>query len=636
MNYMTLGVIGHVDHGKTSLVKALTGTDTDRLKEEKERGISIALGYAYLDVPDGKLGIVDAPGHEKFIRTMISGATGIRAVLLVLDVNEGVKPQTIEHIRIAELLGIEHGVIVITKCDTADEDMRELAALDIQEFLEGTFLQDAPIIHTSSQTGEGLDSLKQTLNQLLTNVKPLPDNRLPYLPVDRVFSLPGFGTIVTGTLRRGTITVDDDILLHPAGEAVRIRELQNHGEHVDTVRPGMRCAVNIRAANKILIKRGDALAPQDTLMSGTFATAALTLLPADPKITLKQRQQVRLLWGTNEVVARVHILGAESIVSGETMTVQLQFEASVCSMFREKAIIRSYSPIQTIGGATLLEFTEKRYKRKDQNAHDHAEILCTGTPEQVLNEALLTCPTGILSTSIAVTRYGLNDKQAKAAWKSVGAKTLDKNWQTHPDRITLTQQQILDHLKTFHELNPTQWGPSPEQLQTLLNTTTADRLITYTINTLLHKETITNTQGSLHLSDHRAGGTLNDEENALVDEIENAFKSGGLQPPGVVEVLRDDKERIRLYRYLIDQGTLQATTVANKPKTLSNTIVFHKQTIEAAVKSLRAAIPPETPFTPADAKEHIQTTRKYLIPLLECLDKQGVTKRKGEGRVLVQ
>lgn len=201
MNYLTLGVIGHVDHGKTSLVKALTGVDTDRLKEEKERGISIALGYAYLDVPDGKIGVVDVPGHEKFIRTMVSGATGIRAVLLVLDVNEGVKPQTIEHVQIAEVLGIKHGVIAITKCDTADEEMRELAAMDIQDYLAGTFLENAPLVYTSSQSGEGLEELRGTLGDLLVGVDALADSRLPYLPVDRVFSLPGFGTVVTGTLR---------------------------------------------------------------------------------------------------------------------------------------------------------------------------------------------------------------------------------------------------------------------------------------------------------------------------------------------------------------------------------------------------------------------------------------------------
>lgn len=279
MNYMTLGVIGHVDHGKTSLVKALTGVDTDRLKEEKERGISIALGYAYLDVPDGKIGVVDVPGHEKFIRTMVSGATGIRAVLLVLDVNEGVKPQTIEHIQIAEMLGIEHGVIAITKCDTADEDMRELAALDIQEYLEGSFLENAPLVYTSSESGEGLEILKDTLGDLLNHVKPLPDNHLPYLPVDRVFSLSGFGTVVTGTLRRGTIALEDDLVVYPRGEKVRIRELQSHGEQVESVHPGMRTAVNVRGSNKLELKRGDALAPEGTLDSGSFATCALTLLP---------------------------------------------------------------------------------------------------------------------------------------------------------------------------------------------------------------------------------------------------------------------------------------------------------------------------------------------------------------------
>ena len=633
MNYLTLGVIGHVDHGKTSLVKALTGFDTDRLKEEKERGISIALGYAYLDVPGGKLGVVDAPGHEKFIRTMVSGATGIRAVLLVLDVNEGVKPQTVEHIRIAELLGIEHGVVAITKCDTADADMRELAALDVQEFLEGTFLADAPLVYTSSQTGEGLDALKSTLGDLLSRVEPLSDRELPYLPVDRVFNLSGFGTVVTGTLRRGTIHEYDNVVIYPGGETVRIRELQSHGQKVKSVGPGMRTAVNVRGNNKLDLKRGDALAPAGSIQSGMFATCALTLLN-DTEVSLRQRQQVRVLWGTTEEVARVHLLGCESIVSGETRMVQLQFERLVCSMFRERCVIRSYSPVTTIGGAVLLEFSDSRYKRDDGEAVRHAEILHSGATEDVLREALRVTSAGVVSKRQASVRYGFTVTEALEAWKTLGPTAINEDLVVDAQRVEVTRDSILDALKTFHAANPTQWGPSEEQLIGLLSTIAAEALIAYAVKSMLEAGTILNTGGQLHLAAFRAGGALTDAERAIVDEIEAAFRDGGLQPPGVVEVLKNDKERMRLYRYLVDKKTLYATGVANKPKGLSNTIVFHVQTLERAVDDLRNGVQPGQAFSPADAKEYINTSRKFLIPLLECMDRIGVTKRKGTERFL--
>ncbi|MFP6597154.1 MAG: selenocysteine-specific translation elongation factor, partial [Candidatus Hydrogenedentota bacterium] len=562
MNYLTMGVIGHVDHGKTSLVKALTGVDTDRLKEEKERGISIALGYTYLDVPDGKIGVVDVPGHEKLIRTMVSGATGIRAVLLALDVNEGAKPQTKEHIQIAEILGIKHGVIAITKCDTADEEMWELAALDIQDYLEGTFLENAPLVYTSSQSGEGLDELKETLGALLSSVDGMADNQLPYLPVDRVFSLSGFGTVVTGTLRRGTIFVDDRVMAYPGGEKVRIRELQSHGEQVESVQPGMRTAVNVRGSNKLELKRGDALAPEGTLGSGMFATCALTLF-AGSEVTVKQRQQIRVLWGTTEVVARVHILGGESVVSGETTMVQMQFEAPVCSMFRERAVVRSYSPVETIGGAVLLEFGEKRLKRKDSSAVRHAEILHSADSFSVLAEVLLNAPDGVLNSERVGATFGYPEGELSTAWGSVGAVSVDSAWVAHPDRIEELQQEIQTFLKGYHKSNPTQWGPSEDQLREQLGSKVADRLVTFVIKRLIESKSLSVAQGLVHLADFRAGGALTDDDRAIVDEIEAAFREGGLRPPGVVDVLRNDKERMRLYRYLVEKKTLYATGVAN-------------------------------------------------------------------------
>ena len=634
MGYLTLGVIGHVDHGKTSLVRALTGVDTDRLKEEKERGISIALGYTYLDVQGGKLGVVDVPGHERFIRTMVSGATGIRAVLLVLDVNEGVKPQTVEHIRIAEMLGIEHGVVAITKCDTADEDMRELAGMDIQEFLEGSFLENAPLVYTSAESGEGLEELKGILGEILARVEALPDSKLPYLPVDRVFSMSGFGTVVTGTLRRGTISVEDDLVVYPRGEKVRIRELQSHGEHVESVQPGMRTAVNVRGVSKLELKRGDALAPEGTLLSGSFTLCALTLLP-EMNVSVKQRQQVRVLWGTSEVVARVHVLGGDTVVSGETAMVQLQFESPVCSMFGERAVIRSYSPVDTIGGAVLLEFGEARLKRDDAEAVRHAEILYTGTAVEILGEALKAARNGVVSKSGAGVHYGLSKKKLKEAWQALNPITVGEDLVADSERVLEVGKDVLEFLGGYHERNPTIWGPSEEQVYEQMRSGMAEALVSHALKGLVKAEKVATTQGLVHLADFRAGGALTDEEQGILAEIEAAFRDGGLHPPGVVEVLHNDKERMRLYRCLVDNEILYATAVANKPKTIANMVVFHADVLHGAVEDLQKGVAAGESFSPSDAKAYIETSRKYLIPLLECMDRMGVTKRVGDGRVLV-
>ena len=389
MNYFTLGVLGHVDHGKTSLVKALTGVDTDRLKEEKERGISIALGYASLELPHGQIGIVDAPGHEKFIRTMVAGATGIRAVLLVLDVNEGVKPQTVEHLRIAELLGIEHGIAVITKCDTAtDPEMRELAEAELRDWLEGTFLDEAPFIHTSTKTGEGLEELKDTLDHLLVHIPPLQDEGFPCLPVDRVFSISGFGTVVTGTLQRGTLHVDDEIEMFPGNLRAQVRELQAHNEFVPQVLPGHRTAVNLRGVEKQAIRRGDFLATPGSLQTGRFLSVHLRLLD-EAEAPLKHRQVVRVLYGTQEIFGRMHFLDRDTLEPGDAVCAQIQLDEAAPMLFREKFILRAYSPMVTIGGGTLLGVEDTRFKRnRSDDTLAWLETLHTGDGEALLGSAM--------------------------------------------------------------------------------------------------------------------------------------------------------------------------------------------------------------------------------------------------------
>ena len=633
MNYMTLGVIGHVDHGKTSLVRALTGIETDRLKEEKERGISIALGYAWLDTPAGRIGIVDVPGHEKFIRTMISGATGIRCVLLALDINEGVKPQTIEHIQISQLLGIESGVIAITKCDTADSEMRELAELEIRDYLQDTLLQNAPLVFTSSETGEGLDELKTELDRILSTVKPLNTSGPANLPVDRAFTMEGHGQVVTGTLRRGTLSVNDELICYPAGNPVRVRELQSHAEKVDQIEPGHRTAVNVRLAKRTELRRGDVLAVENCVEVGTALLCGIEMLESASH-PLKHRQVVRVLWGTTEAIGHVHLLSGAEIEPGASGFAQILFDDPVCGYFRERVVLRAYSPIATIGGGRILSLGEKRLQRNDAELLADWTLLRDGTPSELLEVTLRNADKGILTKQEAGYTLNLVEEVLEGEWDRLNTVRITPDVMTHERHCDVLWTRVSAALDRQHAEHPETWGLSRDALEERSRGDYDARLFEWALEHWIGERRLARTQGLIHLATFTVEGALSETEQAIVDEIESAFRRGGLQPPGMVEVLRNDKERIRLYRYLVNEKRLVATSVANQGKSVSNTIVFHREAVEQARQLLLENLEPGTGFTPSSIKDTLKTTRKYLIPLLECFDKLGITRRRGDERVL--
>lgn len=633
MSYMTLGVIGHVDHGKTSLVRVMTGTDTDRLKEEKERGISIALGYAWLDVPAGRIGIIDTPGHEKFIRTMIAGATGIRAVLLTLDINEGVKQQTIEHLQIAELLGIESGVIAITKCDTADTDMRELAELEIRDYLQNSFLQDAPIVFTSAETGEGIDELKNSLDSILASLQPLDASGPANLPIDRAFTMEGHGQVVTGTLRRGAVSVDDELICYPEGHRVRLRGLQSHETTVDSIRPGHRTAMNVRLAKRSELRRGDVLAVEGSIETGRFVLCAVTMLEA-AATPLKHRQVIRAVWGTTEAIGHVHLLTGSELDPGATGFAQILFDEPVCGYFRERIILRSYSPMATIGGGALLSIGEMRLKREHAESINDWTILRDGSPEELLDVALRNAESGQLEKRAAGFRFDLRADELENAWSRLEGLTIDDNHITHKKHMHSLWMRTQAVLERQHKAHPETWGLPHDALVEQVAGDFDTGLVEQAVDHWFDDGSLGQTNGLIHLSTFTIEGALSESEQAIVDEIESAFREGGFQPPGMVDVLRNDKERIRLYRYLVNEKRLVATSVANKGKSVSNTIVFHRDTINQARDVLRLNLEPDQGFTPSDVKDQLGTTRKYLIPLLECFDKLGITRRRGDQRVM--
>jgi selenocysteine-specific elongation factor len=631
MRHLTVGVLGHVDHGKTTLVKALTGVDTDRLKEEKERGISIVLGFADLALPSGRVAFVDVPGHERFVRTMVSGATGIRAVLLAVAANEGVMPQTVEHLEIAALLGIRRGIVALTQCDRVDPEVREEAIADVKRFLSKTFLAGAPLVATSSVTGEGLDRLRVELDGLVRTEPPVEDEGHAYLPVDRVFTMAGAGTIVTGTLRRGSLAEGDDVEIYPRGGRAAVRQVQMHGTAVSRGLPGGRVAVNLRHVPKEAIARGDALAHPGTLQAGRFLDVELALLESAAS-PLRHGQRLRVLFGTSEVFGRAHLIDRQELAPGDQCLCQLHLEGVAAFLVKEHFIVRAYSPVRTLGGGRLLGATASRRRR--EAGVGALEILSRGRLDEVL---ALRCseaePAPIDLRTVAMAErfaLGLVLESAEAPeFARVG------EWgAVRTEAIESMRRGVSAALEDARRADPMAPGLSAEELLTHLGEAGHPVVLAQVLREQVRTGTLTEHRGKFSRAAD-AGGDLGEADRELCAAIEAAFKEGGLEPPPVTEAVGLDKNRGRAYRRLVDTGVLIVTHVANKPRTAANTIVFHRETIERAQAELVARFGADGGFDTAQAKAALGTSRKFLIPLLELLDARQFTRRRGEARVFV-
>ena len=385
MKQIILGTAGHIDHGKTSLIKALTGTDTDRLKEEKERGITIELGFAALDLPSGQhLGIVDVPGHEKFVKNMVAGATGIDIVVMVIAADEGVMPQTREHMEICTLLGVKHGMVAVTKIDMVDEEWLELALDDIRDFVRGTFLEDAPVSTVSSATQEGIPEFVKTLDELAAKIPERPHSDLFRLPIDRVFTIKGFGTVITGTLISGRVQVGSTIMIYPSGITSKVRGIQVHNEGAEEARAGMRTAINFQGLEKEAISRGEVLSRPNALEASYMVDVSLHYLASNKK-PIKNRTRVRFHTGTSEVLGNLIVLDRNEIPPGEDTVVQLRLDTPVALVKDDRFVIRSYSPISTIGGGKVLNPIPLKHKRLRTDTVKDLKELGRREPEAIIS-----------------------------------------------------------------------------------------------------------------------------------------------------------------------------------------------------------------------------------------------------------
>lgn len=616
MRYLTAAVIGHVDHGKTALVRALTGRNTDRLKEEQERGISIALGFAPLDLPSGRIGLIDAPGHERFIRTMIGGTTGSDAAILVVDVGEGVMPQTREHLAIAQFLGMRGGVIVLTKCDAHDADTIELAEEEICEYAGKTFLADARVVRTSAQDGVGIEDLRAALDTLLQSTTSLSSEEPPYLPIDRVFSMAGHGTVVTGTLRCGEIRPGDEMTIQPGNHRATVRSVQCHGEQVEVAPPGRRVAVNLRNISATQLERGDVLCAPNAASTVGVLNAEFTLL-SEAAVPLKQRQRVRILTGTRECFGRVHLLDREALEPGTTAFMQFVLETPIPILPREGFIVRRYSPLATLGGGGVLGGQDGRASRKDGHFLEWLAAISEMNFVDIVKLSLARAPATSLDLVRLARDLRLSLVELREAAGALPVRWINNSAIVSTDIFVATERTLLDRL-----------GASGNVAQESL-LAGIDSLVAHAaLNTLLESNQVVQESGGYRIP---SAAAFSPEDAKEVDEIRGAFRAAGLTPPRVVDVLRNDKSRMQLYRVLVDRGELVPVWQEGQPRIPTAALVFHCDTIEETQQRIREHFG-QNQFETSELKNFLGISRKYLIPLVEHFDASGFTTRTGNAR----
>ena len=634
MKQIILGTAGHIDHGKTSLVKAITGIDTDRLKEEKERGITIELGFAHLDLPSGQqLGVVDVPGHEKFVKNMVAGATGIDIVAMVIAADEGVMPQTREHMEICTLLGVRYGLVALTKVDLVDEEMLELAQEDIREFTRGSFLENAPVIPVSAATGQGLPELVQALDGLSRQVPVRPPSSLFRLPVDRVFTMKGFGTVITGTLVSGKVQVGDSIMVYPAGTISKVRGIQVHNHSVPAAEAGMRTAINFQGLDKEAVNRGDVLSSPQALKPSYMIDVQFHYLASGAK-PMKNRTRVRFHTGTSEILGNLILLEDDELKPGGTTVAQLRLDAPVAIVKGDHYVVRSYSPVRTVGGGQILNPIPPKHKRFNPAIIQGLKGILSSDPETLIGFHLEA--SGHAGACFADLRLmtSLTDKQLEAALQGMmSARTIiqmDKEARTfvHKKSFDTLVKEAAEHLKGYHQVFSLKSGMLKEELKSKFPSDTDVKLFNLVLNQMIKDNVIVQEEKTVRLKSHKV--SLAADEATLRRQMLKIFKDSGLQPPffrDIAETLKSEPAQAKdVLNLLIEEGLIIRT---------KDDLFFHAEAIADLKQRLVKFLEQQGEMNPSQFKDMTGgASRKFLIPLLEYFDSKNVTLRVGDVRKL--
>jgi len=633
MKQIILGTAGHIDHGKTSLIKAVTGIDTDRLKEEKQRGITIELGFASLELPSGqRIGIVDVPGHEKFVKNMVAGATGIDIVAMVIAADEGVMPQTREHMEICSLLNIEHGMVILTKTDIVDEEFLELAKEDVREFTVGTFLEGAPVIPVSSQTGDGLEDFKKTLDELSASVSHHSPTDLFRLPVDRVFTMKGFGTVITGTLASGSIKSGDTIMVYPSGIVTKVRGIQVHNESVENAESGLRTAINFQSLDRMAVNRGDVLAAPDSLITSYMADVSLKYLASNKK-PVKNRVRVRFHTGTSEVLGNLILLETEELQPGESAVAQIRLDSPVAIVKDDRYVIRSYSPVRTIGGGFIINPVPQKHKRLKPEVTVRLKELDGLGPEEMISHYVEDSGYKGVPFSTLKVMTNLSGKQLEKSIQLLLSKKMivqiNKESQVyiHANSFDKIKDDALKYLESFHQENPLKPGMVKEELKSKFPAFLESKLFNIVLNQMVKDKQVIQEKNVVRSAAHTV--SLGADQSDIREKILKAYQEGGLTPPYFKELSKTldiDQQRAKDVLMLLVKDGLVIK--------VKDDLYFNAESVKKLKEELKIFLSDKSEITTPQFKNMTGASRKYVIPLLEYFDSTNVTIRIGDNRKL--
>ncbi|MBP7330906.1 MAG: selenocysteine-specific translation elongation factor [Firmicutes bacterium] len=633
MKHLIIGTAGHVDHGKTALVRAMTGVDTDRLKEEKERGISIELGFTCLNLPGGRrAGIVDVPGHERFIKNMLAGAGGFDLVLLVIAADEGVMPQTREHMDIIQLLQVKKGIVVLTKCDLVDDEWLDLVKEDVKDFLQGTVLEDAPVALVSAVTKKGIPELLELIGQAVEKVTPKAGQGQPRLPVDRVFTITGFGTVVTGTLLSGVIKVGEMVEVQPEGLSARVRTVQVHGERVEAAEAGQRVAVNLAGLEAEQIGRGSIVAGPGMIKPSQRLDVRLQLLKSAVR-PLKNRTRVRFYLGTRETLGRVILLDREELAPGSVVYAQVVLEDRTVPVKGDRFVIRSYSPMRTIGGGAVIDPAPKRkHKRFREEVLEALSTREKGNPAEIVKLYLDANSNVHLPAEVAAST-GLQEKEvmeaaaALAEGKEVKLISGDgKQYLVSTAVYTRWLEDIKTLAISYHREFPLRDGYPKEEIRSRKFPQLSAKVFQLVLLEMEKEGTLEVLPKVVAVKGFATGPDQQLKEQ--IQQISRIMGESAFLPPSWAELSNtigfSETKGAELLQYLLRTGEMVKVT---------EDLYFQGEVLQEAISKVTAYLSEHGEITVGELRDLLKTSRKYALPLLEYFDREKLTRRVGDKRL---
>ena len=631
---LILGTAGHIDHGKTSLVHALTGVNTDRLPEEKARGITIDIGFAQLQLPNGKLGIVDVPGHERFIKNMLAGASGIDVALLVIAGDDSIMPQTREHFEILKLLQLQHGIIAITKSDTIDDTTRAVVELEIRELVEGSFLADAPIVATSAKTGMGIDELRSTLAEVAATITRSEEFAPFRMAIDRAFVVQGHGTVVTGSVMSGRLNVGDEVDWHRydgTPQRVRIRKLNSHGNAVEQIQRGQRAACNLAGVDLEHVTRGQELATPGSLQPSRVVTARVRSLPSMNR-PLKHRLEVRLHIATREVLASISILDNNVIAPGESALVQLFLDEPIVATWGQPFVLRDSSATQTLGGGQILQPSAIKLRRRHLQSIEQLERLEKDVPTRIAAAAWFAGFDGIDADDFQRLTGSANVEPILRTLQQSGVLVAflvhsQRSLILHKDRVIEMEQQLLNRLRQLHDEHPLMTNHDRQSVIAQLDYLGNTALMQLVIDTMIRNKLLVGDAKRMARKDFQP--KLSHNQRKLKDRIVADYQSSGLEPPDVVSYRNHAGGNAKALDDIFEVACAEGLLTRISPG-----VYLHAE-VEAKLRDdVTNALRDRGEMTVAEIRDLLGTTRKYAVPICEYLDRVRVTHRRGDARCL--